>query len=296
MRVQKLYGVALVCVLVLGIAGCGLFDSRDPVGPANSAANSTQLANFWVKDGPGGKYEVSAEGSELEVSVPSAGQYMLTYSTMYGTFRIVFETLDAATLFIGLLQPGDSVDMAYIEEGDIIGVDELTVIFQTDILIAYLLPGTNDDDADDDGDDDADDDNDDNDLDWDDIFDGGLVLIILILDGEIVLEEADDDADDGDDDDEDGEDGDDGEKWEVTVSADGDGTVKPEGTKEVPDGASISIQFLPDSGMFEDISVTVNGEDFTGYLQQLGKKEGKQKGHLVIHGVDDDLEVMATFE
>ncbi len=54
--------------------------------------------------------------------------------------------------------------------------------------------------------------------------------------------------------------------------------------------------FIPDSGMFEEISVTVNGEDFTGYLQQLGKKEGKQKGHLVIHGVDDDLEVVATFE
>ena len=238
MRIQKWYGLVLALVLMLGIAGCGLFDNRDPIGPVNPLGDSSQLGNFWVKDGPGGRYEVSTREGEMSVSVPSAGQYMLTYKTMYGFFYIVFEAQDAATLFIGL-QPGDSVEMAYIQDGDIVDVANLTIIVQTDILTAYLLPGVFDDDDGDDGDTD-----DEMPSEWYEMFDGGFLLIMLIIDGNIVLED-DDDADDDGDDGDDGEDGD-GPPWDVTVSVDGSGgTVKPEGTKEVPDGASISIQFLP---------------------------------------------------
>ena len=301
MRMQKLYGIALVAILALGIAGCGLFDSRDPVGPVGSIADSAQLANFWVKDGPGGKYEVALEDNELEVSVPEAGQYMLTYTSTYGTFHIVFEALDAATLVIGL-QPGDTVSIAYIEEGIIVNAEDLPVAVQADNVIVYLLPGPEDDGEDNDEDADAAvdaADGDDEEPSWYDMFDSDFVLVILIWGGDIVLEDIEVDEDDG----EVSEDGE-GPPWKVSVSAEGSGSVKPDGEKMVPDGASISIQFLPDSGNFADISVKIITfdelgeeveEDFTPYLQQLGGKPGKQKGHLVIHDVDRDLEVVANF-
>ena len=280
MRIQKSYGIALVLVLALGVAGCSLFDSRDPVGPINSSGDVSQLGNFWVKDGPGGKYEVSTKEGEMEVSVPEEGQYMLTYTTMYGTFYIVFETLDAATLFIGL-HSGDIVKTAYIQEGEIVDVEDLEVIFQTGLLTAYLLPG-----RDDEGEDGNGEDEDDPPSEWYDMFDGGFMLIMLIIDGESVV----DDTEEG----EESEEGEGGGPWEVAISAPGGGgAVKPEGINMVPNGASISIQFLPVSGNFSDITVTVDGAEVP--LQQLGGKPGKQKGHLVIHDVDQDLTVEATF-
>ncbi|MBD3307915.1 hypothetical protein GF339_15900 [candidate division KSB3 bacterium] len=123
--------------------------------------------------------------------------------------------------------------------------------------------------------------------DWFEVFEEGdeFLVIPLIVGGVIVLEEEED----GDE--EEGEEN--GVKHEVTISVDGSGgTVKPSGTKLVPDGASISIKIKPDSGNFADIAnVTINGEPFMDYVQELGNGDG----HLVIHGVDQDLDVIATF-
>jgi hypothetical protein len=83
------------------------------------------------------------------------------------------------------------------------------------------------------------------------------------------------------------------EKFDVTTSVEGSGgSIKPFGTKQVPKGASISIKIQPDSGNFDDIAdVTVNGVSVKSSLQELGNGDG----HLVIHDVTEDLEVVATF-
>ena len=83
------------------------------------------------------------------------------------------------------------------------------------------------------------------------------------------------------------------EKFNVTTSVEGSGgNIKPFGTKLVPKGASISIKIQPDSGNFDDIAdVTVNGVSVKSSLQELGNGDG----HLLIHDVTEDLEVVATF-
>lgn len=83
------------------------------------------------------------------------------------------------------------------------------------------------------------------------------------------------------------------EKFNVTTSVEGSGgSIKPFGTKQVPKGASISIKIQPDSGDFDDIAdVTVNGVSVKSSLQELGNGDG----HLVIHDVTEDLEIVATF-
>ena len=82
-------------------------------------------------------------------------------------------------------------------------------------------------------------------------------------------------------------------KFNVTTSVEGSGgSIKPFGTKLAPKGASISIKIQPDSGNFDDIAdVTVNGVSVKSFLQELGNGDG----HLVIHDVTEDLEVVATF-
>ncbi|MBD3308894.1 hypothetical protein GF339_20945, partial [candidate division KSB3 bacterium] len=265
-KFRTMQWIALVLVLLMGMAGCSFFDQHDSSSPTAPVGSATQLANFWVGRGQD-KYEVNVGDDELHVGVP-AGAYLLTYTTENGTFYIVFEAEESVMLVIGI--PGDDeVLEAYIQAGtiDLEGLGEEIEPIEGDRYIVYALPDET------------------LDLpDWFEVFEEGenFLIIELIVDGEIVLEE--DEGEDGE-----GEEGEEnGLKHEVTISVDGSGgTVKPSGTKLVPDGASISIKIQPDSGNFADIAnVTINGEPFMDYVQELGNGDG----HLVIHGVDQDLD------
>lgn len=270
MRRMTVIHVGIVVVLAtLAVTGCMLFDDQQQTTPVSPVGEATQLQNFWVGRGQD-KYFVTADGEQLEVSVPQ-GSYILEYTTSYGSFYIVFKAISSVTLFVGL-QPGDVVQNVFLYLGEI--SDDVVPIQENGDYKVYELPGEE------------------NVSDWYDHFTGDIDVIILMVDGVVIIEDDADGEIDGEDDGED--DGDDAAadgKWEVTATASGGGSITP-ASKIVPNGASISLKIKPDSRNFEDIlSVTVNGEDVLPYVQELGNGDG----HLVIHGVDADLEVVAKF-
>jgi len=261
-------GIALLLV-ALAVTGCTLFDNNQHNTPVSPIGDATQMQNFWVGRGQE-KFEVAAVGEELQVSVPE-GSYILEYTSTYGTFYIVFKALFSVTLFIGL-ESGDVVQNVYLYTGEI--SDDVVPIQENEFYKVYELPGEEEA------------------SDWYDSFTGEMDVIVLMAGGEVFLEEEE-----GEDDGEDGDDAVVGGKWTVTAIADGAGTIKPE-TKMVPNGASVSLKIRPDSRNFADIlsvkitQVTSGVEtDVTSYVQQLGNGDG----HLVIHGVDDDLDVAVEF-
>ncbi|GAK49695.1 hypothetical protein U14_00918 [Candidatus Moduliflexus flocculans] len=260
-------GIALLLVM-FAISGCMLFDSTRQNTPVSPVGDATQMQNFWVGRGQD-KYEVSSSGEQLEVSVPQ-GSYILEYTTTYGTFYIVFKALFSVTLFIGL-ESGDVAQDVYLYTGEI--SDDVEPIQENDLYKVYELPAEEEA------------------SDWYNSFTGEMDVIVLMTGGMIFLEE-DEGEDAGENDDAVV-----GGKWTVTAIADGAGTIKPE-TKMVPNGASISLKIRPNSRNFADIlNVTITQvtsgvkTDVTSYVQQLGNGDG----HLVIHGVDDDLEVAVKF-
>lgn len=262
-------GIALLLVM-FAVSGCMLFDSKHQNTPVSPVGDATQMQNFWVGRGQD-KYEVSSSGEQLEVSVPQ-GSYILEYTTTYGTFYIVFKALFSVTLFIGL-ESGDVAQDVYLYTGEI--SDDVEPIQENDLYKVYELPAEEEA------------------SDWYSSFTGEMDVIVLMAGGMVFVE--DEQGEDVSDDD--GEDVAVSGKWTVTSVAEGAGTITP-ATKMVPNGASISLKIRPDSRNFADIlNVTITQKtsgaesDVTAYVQQLGNGDG----HLVIHGVDDDLEVAVKF-
>lgn len=272
-RMTSIHVGIVVVLAAFAITGCMLFDDQQQATPVSPVGDATQLQNFWVGRGQD-KYSVTTGGEQLEVSVPQ-GSYILEYTTSYGSFYIVFKAISSVTLFVGL-QPGDVVQNVFLYLGEI--SDDVVPIQENGIYKVYELPGEE------------------TASDWYDYFTGEMDVIILMVDGVVIIEDdTDGEYDDGEDGEDDGEDvGDDDAadgKWDVTATAVGAGSITPV-SKIVPNGASISLKIKPDSRNFEDIlSVTVNGENVMPYVQELGNGDG----HLVIHGVDADLEVVAKF-
>lgn len=273
MRRMTVIHVGIVVVLAtFAVTGCMLFDDQQQATPVSPVGDAMQLQNFWVGRGQD-KYDVTTGGEQLEVSVPQ-GSYILEYTTSYGSFYIVFKALSSVTLFVGL-QSGDVVQNVFLYLGEI--SDDVVPIQENGIYKVYELPGEE------------------TASDWYDHFTGEMDVIILMVDGVVIIEDdADGEYDDGEDGDDGEDDGDDDAadgKWEVTATAVGAGSITPV-SKIVPNGASISLKIKPDSRNFEDIrSVTVDGENVMPYVQELGNGDG----HLVIHGVDADLDVVAKF-
>ena len=274
--------MASLLILTLAVAGCGLFGDREQMNPV-SPAGSGQLPNFWVGQGQN-KYVVTTQPNEMELSVPQ-GAYLLEYTTTYGTFYILFKATMSVTLYIGL-EAGDVVKEALLYPGEIDPAAE--VIESKTGYEVYQLPEFT------------------SAQEWYETFEGDFEIIVLISDGKIMLpvggleataEEESETPDDAEEEsettDEETEAAECAEgKYQVTVTAEGAGTVKPDGSKCVPAGASISLKFKPDSKNFEDLTdVTINGEPMLTYVRKLGNGSG----HLVVHGVDAKLDVVATF-
>lgn len=98
-KLQKLYGVAAVLIIVLGMVGCNLMD-RDvnrPTSPVDSAAvtpgGAGQLANFYVTAGTSDFYGVYVANTSFLVNIPKPGMFLLTYYTKAG-FGISDQTLE----------------------------------------------------------------------------------------------------------------------------------------------------------------------------------------------------------
>lgn len=264
--------MASLLIVTLVVAGCGLFGDRERMNPV-SPAGSGQLPNFWVGQGQN-KYVVTTQPNEMELSVPQ-GAYLLEYTTTYGTFYILFKATMSVTLYIGL-EAGDVVQEAMLYPGEI---DPLAEVIESNTgYQVFQLPEIT------------------SAQEWYETFEGNFEIIVLISGGTIMLPEGGLEAtaeEEGETTDEETETGECAEgKYQVTVTAEGAGTVKPDGSKCVPAGASISLKFTPDSKNFEDLTgVTINDEPMLDYVRKLGNSSG----HLVVHGVDADLEVVATF-
>lgn len=265
--------MASLLIVTLVVAGCGLFGDRERMNPV-SPAGSGQLPNFWVGQGQN-KYVVTTQPNEMELSVPQ-GAYLLEYTTTYGTFYILFKATMSVTLYIGL-EAGDVVKEALLYPGEI--DPAATAIESHTGYDVYQLPEIT------------------SAQEWYETFEGNFEIIVLISEGKIMLPEggleatAEEESETSDEESETEEECAAG-KYQVTVTAEGAGTVKPDGSKCVPAGASISLKFTPDSKNFEDLTgVTINDEPMLDYVRKLGNSSG----HLVVHGVDADLEVVATF-
>lgn len=99
-KLQMLYGLSAVLIIVLGMVGCSMFDrdAAPPTSPANSSADLTpigagQLANFYVSDGVSDFYGVYVAQTSFVVNIPKPGAYLLTYSTKTG-FGLSEESLE----------------------------------------------------------------------------------------------------------------------------------------------------------------------------------------------------------
>lgn len=265
--------MASLLIVTLAVPGCGLFGDREQMNPV-SPAGSGQLPNFWVGQGQN-KYVVTTQPNEMELSVPQ-GAYLLEYTTTYGTFYILFKATMSVTLYIGL-EAGDVVKEAMLYPGEIDPTAE-AIESKTGYEV-YQLPEIT------------------SAREWYETFEGDFEIIVLISDGKIMLpvggleataEEESETTDEESETEEECAEG----KYQVTVTAEGAGTVKPDGSKCVPAGASISLKFKPDSKNFEDLTdVTINDESMLTYVRKLGNGSG----HLVVHGVDAKLEIVATF-
>jgi hypothetical protein len=138
---QKIQWVAYVLILIMGIVGCESLapDSNvGPTAPVDVSPDPAHLANLWVGRGQD-KFEIMQEGTgAFTVNVP-AGSYLLTYWTDLGEFHIVFKTVSATTLTIGL-QPGDNVYHVTVQQGTITVPDDQALVIQGDVLIFAWPP------------------------------------------------------------------------------------------------------------------------------------------------------------
>lgn len=287
---QKFQWLGFILLLMAVVVGCEMFGDSDlssPVGSTEIAPNTGMLANFWVGRGQN-KFEVFSGNEVVQVGTPE-GDYLLKYSVKIPTkdggfeiqeFSIVFTAEEGgASLVIGL-KPGDEIWEVQLIPGDV--PEGATPVIEKEGVAIFLWP------------------EDESSFSLDDFEmpeDEDLILIILIADGLIAPVIVDDDG------------------IEININIEivinGElqvakytittnvipgtvgGTITPEELEGVPFGSSRSFKIHPNSGIFDDIEdVTVNGESVIAYVQDLGNGDG----HLVIHGISENLEIEVTFK
>ncbi len=99
----------IICICVLGVQSCNVFEQegqRNPISP--SFERSEYFTNFYISQGSGNTYGFYTRPGILVVNIPEAGDYVIIYTTTWGTFEIVFRAQLASLLFIGL-HPDDEV-------------------------------------------------------------------------------------------------------------------------------------------------------------------------------------------
>jgi hypothetical protein len=259
----------------VGLVGC---DSGDGGLTAPASTGSASPANFWVSSG-GDKLGVYSGEDFLQIQVP-AGAFMLEYITDLGIFQIVFSSEDGAFLAIGLL-PGDKLHNVNLYEGTVPeGVTPDQTCSVPGVSIFYWPGSTTV-------------------LSWGNVFViNPLVAVIvimqngvLVLSGDFEIIELPEPVEPK-------------EYFtiETWVNDETLGYITPEGPIERPAGSSKSFQihhktrdlnlgdplqqYPPPDGHTEDF-VFVNKVNMNDYVQMLGNGDG----HLVIHGIDMDIEI-----
>jgi hypothetical protein len=283
---QKVQWIVLVAILVMGIAGCGfLGDDNNPTAPGGLPS---QHANFFVSGGIFPEIGIYS-GNEFFMVNVLMGDWLLMYTTNWGTFNIVFRATEATLLTVGLV-PDDEVEEASIQKGTI--ADTAEAVQEDGAVTLFSLPDQQNSEP-------LDPDQEPLDPDQeplDDIFveDPVVPVIILISGGQVVQSatvvilpepaqpdpeepEAGDGAEES------------GQTYTITASVEGGGgSIKPSGAVTRPEGSSHVVQIIPDTGYSID-DVKVDGESVT--VDDLGNGKGQYK----FHKIAADHTIVATF-
>ena len=128
------------------LSGCNTNDSGSPTSSSlvptyplweTSPDNQNQI-NFWSEKGKE-EFAVSLDSNgEFRLNIP-AGEYLVTYSTRYGTFRLVLHASENVILHIGLSE-GDAVSQLSIQKGKI--SQDSSNVQQHGTVTLYAWPGS----------------------------------------------------------------------------------------------------------------------------------------------------------
>ena len=115
---RKLLWITLVALLLVG-SGCERDEQQTPTMPDIAGQKQAEdMANFYARQGISDEFGAYVGSGEFVIQVP-AGEYLLEYTTLNGTFYVAFRATGRALVYI-MLVAGDSVQTAVIYRGRII--------------------------------------------------------------------------------------------------------------------------------------------------------------------------------
>ena len=124
MRVQVSYikWVAFALLIVMSVSGCSFFEGKGSAGPTSPAADPSLMSNFYAGPGNGNRFGIYKQHGELMVDVLT-GQFLLTYTTLLGTFHVVFEATAPTVVIIGITEGDDviqAIEKPEITQGEVL--------------------------------------------------------------------------------------------------------------------------------------------------------------------------------
>ena len=119
-RTRMMAGLVVSGILAIVLLGCFFLKENVqlPTAPVETIS-ARDMANFYTSRDVSAAFEWNRgeHGSEVFcVNIPQIGEYALSYTTLYGTFHIVFRANLPAYLYIGLLE-NDVVSAVTLQRG-----------------------------------------------------------------------------------------------------------------------------------------------------------------------------------
>jgi hypothetical protein len=130
--------ITLVALLLVG-SGCERDAQQTPTTPGIAGQKQAEdMANFYARQGISDEFGAYVGAGEFVIQVP-AGEYLLEYTTLKGTFYVAFRATGRALVYI-MLVAGDSIQTAVIYRGTII--DEIGQTQTSHNVTLFAWPGS----------------------------------------------------------------------------------------------------------------------------------------------------------
>ena len=119
-RTRMMAGLVVSGMLAIGLIGCHFWkeNAQAPTAPVETIS-ARDMANFYTSRDVSAAFEWNhrEDGRDVFcVNIPQIGEYVLSYTTLLGTFHIVFRADQPAYLYIGILE-NDVVSAVTLERG-----------------------------------------------------------------------------------------------------------------------------------------------------------------------------------
>ncbi len=135
---RKLLWVTLVVLLLVG-SGCERDEQPNPTKPAIAGQKqAVGLTNIYASMAASNEFGVYIGTENFVIQTP-AGEYLLEYTTLNGTFYVVFRATERALVYIFLVA-GDRVQSAVIYSGTVFDTTGPTQTF--DNVTFFAWPGS----------------------------------------------------------------------------------------------------------------------------------------------------------